>query len=576
MDNKEIKTEVKGKVDIVTRTGLTIAIISAVIIAGGIALALFYPGAGNQNSSALLNLDIPGARPGFPVNAAFTNSAQPNLIGLKNTNASTGFDYGGLVAATKQEYDFNGSPTKTEISIIKPDGTILAGWPKTTDEPVYFEPAVGDILGAGAQNVVVTSGNYGLGPAKVYVWGTNGDSLSNFPVNLGDDVLPLGPVLSDLDGDHNLEIIVAANANNINSKAKLFVYKSDGTLMLGWPQTFDSYAFADTPAVGDVDGDGQNEIVIGTFGKIYAIRKDGTMLPNWPVTLPNNNTMQQHSPILADFNGDGKLEVVATFADSSGNWNIGIWSSSGSIIKQWPLDGYVTDFLVGDFNNDKKIEIIVLTPTKINIFDSNGASLPNWPQVLPAGETPERAILVNFMSAGSMTYSNKLVVSVDVATKLIPIVTKIYAFKPDGSVHPGWPITLKEVNSSVPLLGQIDYTSASMPSDPDLFIKIGGDSVAGSHLYGWGLLGIYNAKTQLWPIDKHDPQNTKLYNRCSDSTIFGECNANKKYCANGALVDKCQVCGCPANYTCQSSGACQQCPYDKRLGQYVCTPNATQ
>lgn len=574
---KQIKTEVKKGVDVATRVGVGVTILGAICVAGLIAVSLFNPSTSKEGTGSLINFNIPGSRLHFPLPVASTNTANPNLINLKstntNTNTNTNYDYGGVVAATKQEYDLNNFPSQTEISIINPDGNIVVGWPKTTEEPIFFEPAVGDICGNGVQSVVVSAGFVWPVTAKVYVWSANGESVPNFPANLESSVVPFGPVLADMDGNKGLEIIVAANARTTSDKAKIFVYKCDGTLMPGWPQTFDSYAFADTPAVGDVDGDGQNEIVVGSYGKIYAMRKDGSMLPNWPVVLPNNNAVQQHSPVLADFNGDGKLEVVATFSDGS-SWNLGIWQSSGSILKQWAIEGHPMHLIVGDFNSDKKIEIILLTPTKINVFDANGVSLPNWPKVLTRGEVPSGAALINFPVLPDDKYENKLVVSVGVYNGLIPTGSKIYAFKADGSVNVGWPIVVDEINPTFPLLGQVDYLS---DLGPDLFIKIGADSVTGAHLYGWALPGLYNAKNQLWPIYKHDPQNTKLYNRCADSTIFGECNASKKYCANGALIDKCQVCGCPANYTCQSTGACKSnCYYDKKTGQQICEPNAVE
>ena len=47
--------------------------------------------------------------------------------------------------------------------------------------------------------------------------------------------------------------------------------------------------------------------------------------------------------------------------------------------------------------------------------------------------------------------------------------------------------------------------------------------------------------------------------KCSDGTLFGQCSINKpKYCDRGNLVDKCNICGCLANYVCQSEGFCEK------------------
>jgi beta propeller repeat protein len=44
---------------------------------------------------------------------------------------------------------------------------------------------------------------------------------------------------------------------------------------------------------------------------------------------------------------------------------------------------------------------------------------------------------------------------------------------------------------------------------------------------------------------------------CSDGTEYGKCSSNKpKYCQNGTLIDKCNLCGCPSNNTCQKNESC--------------------
>jgi len=44
---------------------------------------------------------------------------------------------------------------------------------------------------------------------------------------------------------------------------------------------------------------------------------------------------------------------------------------------------------------------------------------------------------------------------------------------------------------------------------------------------------------------------------CSDGTSYGQCSSEKpKYCDNGNLVDRCDICGCPEGYSCQDDGSC--------------------
>ena len=45
--------------------------------------------------------------------------------------------------------------------------------------------------------------------------------------------------------------------------------------------------------------------------------------------------------------------------------------------------------------------------------------------------------------------------------------------------------------------------------------------------------------------------------KCIDGTPYGQCSSEKpKYCDNGNLVDRCDICGCPSGYSCQENGKC--------------------
>ena len=147
----------------------------------------------------------------------------------------------------------------------------------------------------------------------------------------------------DLDNDGSMEIIVTATGNGVNT----WVYEHNGTVRPGWPQMTDDSGYAwgvynDNAAIGDLDGDGVGEIVVPSdvhyinayeanasqipahsmygnkgWGQVGIWESLATELRGWGrcdgVRAESFRTNYAHSPaVIADVNGDGVVEVVAT------------------------------------------------------------------------------------------------------------------------------------------------------------------------------------------------------------------------------------------------------------------------
>jgi outer membrane protein assembly factor BamB len=105
--------------------------------------------------------------------------------------------------------------------------------------------------------------------------------------------------IGDCDGDGQIEVVVGSG------DGKVYCLRgSDGTQK--WSFTT-SNEVVSSPAVADVDGDGKTEVVVGSNNnKLYCLRgSDGTQ--KWAFTTGNEVVS---SPAVADVDGDGKLEVV--------------------------------------------------------------------------------------------------------------------------------------------------------------------------------------------------------------------------------------------------------------------------
>lgn len=151
-----------------------------------------------------------------------------------------------------------------------------------------------------------------------------------------------GLLVSDLDGDHQLEVIVTAA---VGSRTNTWIFEYDGSLRPGWPQLSNDSGYAygvfnANASAGNLDGDGANEIVVPSdVHYICAYEANGTQIPANPiyggkgwgkvgvwesltpelrgwgecngVRMESYRTNFAHGPsVIADVNGDGSMEVV--------------------------------------------------------------------------------------------------------------------------------------------------------------------------------------------------------------------------------------------------------------------------
>jgi hypothetical protein len=249
------------------------------------------------------------------------------------------------------------------------------------------------------------------------------------------------PALGDIDGDDELEIVVGSDDGNV------YVWNSDGTLVPGWPQETGG-SVQSSPALGDIDGDDELEIIVGSGwddNGVYAWNSDGTIVPGWP---QQTGDFLYSSPALGDIDGDDELEIIV----GSGNSNDGkvsVWNSDGTIVPGWPrlIESYSRSSpALGDIDGDDELEIIVGSGWDDNgvyAWNSDGTIVPGWPQ--ETGETS--------------TYSPALG-DID-GDGLIEIVVgsgdgNVYVWNGDGTIVPGWPQTTENNIYSSPTLGDID------------------------------------------------------------------------------------------------------------------------
>jgi hypothetical protein len=190
------------------------------------------------------------------------------------------------------------------------------------------------------------------------------DMLAGFPRTMPSDGAS-SPLFADLDGDNRNELVYATSDGIVHAQRR------DGSELRGWPVAGDPLpsrrgarafgrggvrpargAFLASVAVGDLDHDGVPEVVGADYeGKVYVWSASGRRLftrsteprfsgrplsPFVNVRDGKRNRTQRGfigSPVLADLDGDGRLEIVAAAMDR----HVYAWHANGRPVAGFPV-----------------------------------------------------------------------------------------------------------------------------------------------------------------------------------------------------------------------------------------------
>ncbi len=179
------------------------------------------------------------------------------------------------------DLDGDGTP---EVVTITDDFQVIARDAFTGDEEWRWKGehridqtsgvALVDFDGSGTLDVVCADGSGQRGPGNVY---RLHNGVLVWKADAGGSVVQ-GPSVGDVDGDGELEILVCSRSQ------RLLCYSADGAIE--WAIPFDTEIIT-TPAIGDLEGDGKIEIVVTSKDRsVYCYtlggKADADLLP-WPM-----------------------------------------------------------------------------------------------------------------------------------------------------------------------------------------------------------------------------------------------------------------------------------------------------
>lgn len=428
-------------------------------------------------------------------------------------------------------------------------------WPQTIHgEPNTWigsvSPVVADLENDGIKELVVTiQGNSGGHLSTLFIFEANGDLRVRVDVDYYFD--PMGyPSIGDIDNDNEMEILIEANG-------QILIYDAQGNLEQNLPIAFQmSDDLFGATVLADVNRDSTLEIIYGGWhldgSRLVVLDGNGNNMPGFPVLLENSGTSQTTTPAVGNLDGDGDWEIViiSYLNNSPDSTNIRVFNIDGSLLwSQKILPVSYSDPVIGDVNNDGFNEVIVTSADGIYILDSNGNFLLN----LPLGQDMDHSNMaladldndndleivfeygfrlyamhddgtIVFCDSSAWVVLNPPVVG-DINDDSFPDIIvnsedSIYALSASGVILAGFPKPLTPVSwYTYPTIDDIDNDDKVDVISSSSWIE---PTIATGTIYVWALDGDYDQSTMQWPMYQHDPQHTGYYHYSTPGGISDE------------------------------------------------------
>ena len=455
--------------------------------------------------------------PGRASNGPSYEQGWPVILsgGTQRNVAAADIDNDGMVEIVVSEFDPPGFGSGNgHIYVFRHDGTLMEPWPDVDLEPYGLNPrsvSLGDLDNDGDLELVFVGGcRPETEGHTVYIFHHDGTKVTDgWPKPIGS--LARSPMLEDIDDDGLLEIIVTDGSDKVSA------WNFDGSDVAGWPFVFPGAGPIHHLAVGDLDCDGQKEIV-GVQSSlihqyVYVISSDGQLLHRWYISDgPFGVTA---FPSLADLDKDGDLEIVF-----DGCSMVHAYHHDGIYVTGWPVPA---DFLywleealsVGDMDRDNLPEVAArawqdpYSPwPNTSVWRNDGNLQEGWPVSVTD-------IWIDYPSSiGNIDNDDELEILVT-ATRCYEYDSsraEIYAFNWDGTLVDGFPFSISDIRFEQ--VGNVVLQDTDQDDTVEVIFTL--QTPSPTDLFMVGVLNLsapYDLLSMVWPMFRHDPRRTGRYFR---------------------------------------------------------------
>jgi hypothetical protein len=295
-------------------------------------------------------------------------------------------------------------------------------------EPVAFGPvnedfrslALGDTNGDGLLDIVIGSGtSTGLGNQNAVLLNQGGGAFAGGPIDCAQRYtvcfgtgfdLTTSVALGDIDGDGALDIVVGNDGGDDAEQSAVYLGSGGGSFAPAYQELDPANPGVWRLALGDIDGDTDLDVVFinrseGVPNGVFINNGDGHFALSTAYLLPDSNA---RSLALGDLNGDGWLDLVIGNRSSEGldgYFTVYLNTGRGGFVPagDYPTAIHAASMALGDIDGDGDLDLVIGNSSITVYWNTGSGQFQPGPEVAnPIGDYAQALALGDLDSDGDL------------------------------------------------------------------------------------------------------------------------------------------------------------------------------